>query len=154
MRPCLALASLLFLAKPSWAEPKGPPPAVLRAEAEDFLRGFFSELLLGETARVAEACSVPFQLEHARLATRPELLKALSLALRERPNAPSVLQGLEVLTPQELEEKHGKPPARLKDFPWKRPGTWVGVANLSGRGAVVTVVRTDDDAWLVTGYSD
>jgi len=154
MRPGLALASLLLLAPAAGAEPKGPPPAVLKAEAEEFLREFLSQLLLGEAGRAAGACALPFQLEHVRLGTRPELLKALSLALRERPNAPAVLQGLEVLTPQEMEEKHGKPPPRLKDLPWKRPGTWVGVANLSGKGTVLTVVRMDEEGWKVTGYSD
>ena len=110
MRFLPALALLLATSTPAWAGSKGPSQAALRAEAEAFLREFVSQLLLGEAARVAEACAVPFQLEQARLSTRPELLKALSHALRERPNAPAVLQGLEVLTPQEMEEKHGKPP--------------------------------------------
>ncbi|MBM4380596.1 MAG: hypothetical protein FJ086_15070 [Deltaproteobacteria bacterium] len=154
MRPGLALASLLLLAPAAGAEPRVPPPAVMKAEAEEFLREFISQLLLGEAGRAAKACAVPFQLEQVRHATRPELLKALSYALRDRPNAPAVLQGLEILSPQEMEEKHGKPPARLKDLPWKRPGTWVGVANLSGRGAVLTVVRTEEEGWQVTGYSD
>jgi hypothetical protein len=154
MRTGFVLASLLLLAPGAGAEQKGPPPAVLKAEAEAFVREFLSHLLLGESGRAANACALPFQLEQARHATRPEVLKALSYALRERPNAPAVLQGLELLTPQEMEERHGKPPARLKDLPWKRPGTWVAVANLSGRGTVITVARMEDEAWRVTGYSD
>jgi hypothetical protein len=150
----IALALLAQLAPPAEKARAEAPSSAQREEAAQFLGSFFGDLLLGDTGATASHCALPFQLEDRRLASRPELIKSLSFMLRERRTEPPVLQGLEVLTPAEMEAKHGKPPARLKDFPWKRPGTWVGVANLSGHAAVVTLARGETGAWVVTGYSD
>lgn len=149
-----ALTALTLLAPPADKARTEAGLQFHREEAAEFLRAFFGELLLGETAATANRCALPFQLEDRRLSARPELVKALSVMLRERRTAPPVLQGLELLTPAEMESTHGKPPARLKDFPWKRPGTWLGVANLSGRAAVVTLSRDEAGEWKVTGYTD
>jgi hypothetical protein len=150
----IVLASLALLAPLPEKARADVPSAAQREDAAHFLESFFGELLLGDTGGTAARCALPFQLEGRRLSSRPELMKALAFMLRERRTAPPVLQGLEVLTPAEMETRHGKPPARLTDFPWKRPGTWVGVANLSGRAAVVTLSRGETGEWEVTGYSD
>lgn len=150
----IALVSLALLAPPAERARAESPSSAQREDAAHFLESFFGELLLGDSGATASHCALPFQLEDRRLATRPELTKALAFMLRERRTSPPVLQGVEILTPAEMEAKHGKPPARLRDFPWKRPGTWVGVANLSGRAAVVTISRGETGEWMVTGYSD
>jgi hypothetical protein len=150
----IALASLALLAPPSEKGRAESPSSAQREDAEHFLQAFFGELLLGDVPATAGHCGLPFQLEGRRLESQAELVKSLSVMVRERRTAPPVLQGLEVLTPSEMEAKHGKPPARLKDFPWKRSGTWLGVANLSGRAAVVALARDESGEWRVTGYSD
>lgn len=129
-------------------------PDLDRTNAQKAARAFFLNLIEGDARRmVQENCAEPFFVEDKRLATPDELLQEWLKHLRDKRTDLLTLYGIDVLTPQEMEKKYGKPPARLVNFPWKAEHTYVAVANLSGHAAVV-LVRLASAGWRVVGYHD
>lgn len=116
-------------------------------------RAFFDHLLAAETRKLVEHSAFPFQLEDRRLATPEEALNEWQRQLGDKRTDLLTLYGIELLTPAEMEKKYGKPPARLASFPWRGHGTFLAVANLSGRAAVA-VLRDRGEGYLVVGYHD
>lgn len=129
--------------------PEEDKPEVTRAA-----RAFFSSVILGDAKNVSEQCLVPFQLEDRRINTSDEVMQAWQKALRQKRTDLLTLYGVEVLTPQEMETKHGKPPARLKDFPYKKAGVYIAVANLSGHAAIAVFQKVAAGDWAVIAYHD
>ncbi len=135
------------------------PPAIqsnLPPEAQGALRvakSFFEDLLAGDGRGAAALGTFPFVLEERRFASADDLAQELLKDLRDKRTDRLTLYGIEMLTPAELEKKYGKPPARLVNFPYKTPGAWIAVANVSGRAAIA-VLRVAGDGWRVLAYHD
>ena len=79
--------------------------------------------------------------------------KTFDDALREKRTDLLTLYGIELLTPQEMEKRYGKPPARLAELPWRSGRNKIAIANLSGHGAVA-ILREVDGLWRVIAYTD
>ncbi len=135
-----------------------PPqvPSNLPPEAQAALataRTFFAGLAAADARAAAAVSTFPFQLDEKRLASSDDLVQELLKDLRDKRTDLVTLYGIEMLTPADMEKKYGKPPARLVNFPWKTPGTWIAVANLSGHAAVA-LLRPGAGGWRVAGYHD
>jgi hypothetical protein len=68
-----------------------------------------------------------------------------------RDGAAYALLDLEILSAEDAQARHGKPPKRIA--PLAAPGSWVALANLSGRPTFVFFAR-QAGAWLATGMHD
>lgn len=119
----------------------------------DFARHFFTAITLGEPHQVADMSALPFQLEDRRLNTEEEFVGAWQKAFRGKNTGMLTVYGIEVFTAAEMEKKYGKPPPRLANFPWKKPATYVVVANVSGRAAVAVFQKTFD-GFIAIAYHD
>jgi hypothetical protein len=142
---------------PRAAHPAHPAPASEGAETQLAMktaRAFFTDLIQGDARRlVGEDCGLPFYVEDRKFSGGEELLQEWLKNLRDKRTDLLTLYGIEVLTPQEMEKKYGKPPARLANVPWKLPHTLIAVANLSGHAAVV-ILTAEVQGWRVVGYHD
>jgi hypothetical protein len=133
--------------------PPRKPPTPLEL-AEDTAREFFLRLLAGDARTIVKNSLLPFALEDRRVTDRDELMQEWLRHLRSKRLDLHVLYGVEVFTPEEMEKKYGRPPARLQNLPWKAPKTWIAVANLSGRPSVAIFREMRPGELLLTGYHD
>lgn len=151
MRTLALLAVLLgstVQAAPSAIEMEGR-----KAQALGIARQFMTGLL-NEDPRLTISRSVfPFVLEDKRIATPEEMLPEWIRQLHGRRADLLTLYGIEVYTPAEMEQKYGKPPARLAHFP-RSSRLFYAVANVSGHAAVLAMQEQDEGIWLVAGYTD
>lgn len=116
-------------------------------------RGFFTDLIGGETARLVARAGYPFFME-ARRVDRPEELRTQwGKSLRSRRADLLKLYSVEVFLPADMEKKYGKPPQRLSAWNWRSPNTYVAVGNLSGH-ATVLLLHQAGAAWQVIGFHD
>lgn len=133
-----------------------PRPAGPETDEEAALRiaqVIFRQLLGGDARALTGGCALPFHLEGKRFEEHEPLFREWLRQLRARRLDTLTLDGLEVLTPQQMEQKHGPPPARLAHLPWKGPRTWIAVASLSGHPAVA-VLQRQPNGWRLVAYTD
>jgi hypothetical protein len=128
----------------------GLPPA---EQAQVVARGFFLDLIAGESGRLVERSGYPFFMETRRFDRPEELSAQWGKSLRSRRTDLLKLYSVEVFPPAEMEKKFGKPPARLNAWNWRSPNTYVAVGNLSGH-ATVLLLRQAGAAWQVVGFHD
>jgi hypothetical protein len=122
-------------------------------QVEVVARGFFTDLIAGDTNRVVSRAGYPFFME-ARRVDRPEELRTQwGKALRSRRTDLLKLYSVEVFLPADMEKKYGKAPARLSAWSWRSPNTYVAVGNLSGH-AVIVLMRQAGAAWRFVGFHD
>jgi hypothetical protein len=95
----------------------------------------------------------PFQLEERRFDVPEALIAAWVKQLRQKRIDLITLYDVEVLSLAELEQKYGKPPARLGAFVPRGVEVYAAVANLSGRAAVV-LYRETPEGWRAFAYTD
>lgn len=125
----------------------------IEQQIEVVARGFFTDLVAGDTNRLMLRAGYPFFAE-ARRFDRPEELRAhLGKALRSRRADLLKLYSIEVLTAADMEKKYGKPPARLNGWNLRASNTYLAVGNLSGH-ATVLLLRQAGAAWQVVGFHD
>ncbi|MGA9526351.1 MAG: hypothetical protein WBV82_33165, partial [Myxococcaceae bacterium] len=117
-------------------------------------RDFFVRLLAGDARSISERAALPFQLESSRYLDQQALFDAWLKALRNKRTDLLTLNGIEVLLPEDMEKKYGKPPARLQSLPWRAPKTWIAVANLSGRAAIAVFRERKEGEFELVGYTD
>lgn len=128
----------------------GLPP---EQQVEVVARGFFTDLISGDTNRLLARSGYPFFAEARRL-DRPEELRAhLGKTLRSRRADLLKLYSIEVLLPADMEKKYGKAPQRLSGWNLRSPNTFVAVGNLSGHAAIL-LLRQAGAAWQVVGFHD
>ncbi|MFT3708641.1 MAG: hypothetical protein QM817_13400 [Archangium sp.] len=126
-----------------------PPPQ----QAEVVARGFFQDLISGDTNRLVARAGYPFFME-ARRVDRPEDLRGQwARSLRSRRTDLVKLYSAEVFTPADMEKKYGKPPQRLSSWPLRSGTTFLVVGNLSGHAAIL-LLRQAGAAWQVVGFHD
>lgn len=116
-------------------------------------RLFFLDILSSDARSLTDRASFPFYLEDRRFDDDDALFTVWLKNMRQKRTDLLTLYGVEVLSPADMEKKYGRPPARLAQFPYKGNRTWVAVANLSGRPAVV-VYRNVNNRWKAVGYHD
>jgi len=116
-------------------------------------RSYFSDLLSARLRELVEQSELPFYLEGRKINTADDLFQEWSRNLTGKRLELVTLYGIEVLTPAEMESKYGPPPARLSSWPWKNANTYLAVANLSGRAAVVLFHRSAK-GWRAVAYHD
>jgi hypothetical protein len=95
----------------------------------------------------------PFQLEERRFDAPEALIAAWVKQLRQKRIDLITLYDVEVLSLAEMEQKYGKPPARLGTFTPRGSEVYAAVANLSGRAAVV-LYRETPEGWRAFAYTD
>jgi hypothetical protein len=159
-----SLALLLALASPALAQqPAGPAQAEPPAKKDDaetparhhvrsIARYLFQHLLLGDVRGIAPELVYPFQLEDKRYGTADELVAAWVKELRSKRTDLVALYDIEVLDFAELEQKHGKPPARLGLNLASTPG-YAAVGNLGGHAAIF-LFRQTPEGWRAFAYTD
>ncbi len=122
-------------------------------QVEVMARGFFNDLIAGDTNRVVARAGFPFFMEGRRV-DRPEDLKTQwGKTLRSRRADLLKLYSVEVLLPADMEKKYGKAPQRLSGWSWRSPNTYLAVGNLSGH-ATILLLRQAGAAWQVVGFHD
>jgi hypothetical protein len=137
------LVVLLLLAAPAVAQPSEEPPPERLPTVEDqavaVARDFIRALIAGDARGAMGFIAVPFHLEGARVTDENALFSTWLRVVREKRTDLLTLYGVEVFSPEAMEKKYGKPPARLQALPWRGPKTWIAVANVSGRAAVLVL---------------
>lgn len=113
---------------------------------------YFQHLLQSDARQLVAMSAFPFYLEGQRVDGAEPLFQEWLTNLRAKRTDLLSLYGLDVYTPEQMQEKYGPPPARLAKVPL-RGKTYVVVANLSGRAAVA-VFREVDTMWKVVAFTD
>lgn len=94
---------------------------------------------------------VPFYFEGQQASTADELKKGWLAALQGKSLESTQLFDIELLTPEEMTEKYGRPPERLANWPLK--GAMVSIANLDGH-PVVVLWRRAGQGWQALAFHD
>jgi hypothetical protein len=113
-----------------------------RQNAVDRATLFFKAIVDHQVQNIVAMITGPFYLEGKYFDSAEAAREAWTRILEARGDTDYRLQGLVVLTPAEMEARYGKPPERLAAIPWKRPNTYIAVANLSGKAAVLVLRMT------------
>jgi hypothetical protein len=124
-----------------------------RRDIQYSARFLFQTLLNGDVRTTANELFYPFQLEDKRYAAPEELVVAWLKQLRRKRTDLVTLYDIEVLRLEDLEKKHGKPPARLGLDLRKEKDIWVAVGNLSGRPGIF-LFRPYRDEFRAFAYTD
>ena len=136
-------------APPAPSAPHSPVPPALNEK----VRAFFTALLAGEPGPLVQQAELPFLLEDKRITSAEQLKSEWLNQLRSKRTDLLSLKGFEVLTPAEMEQRFGKPPARLSSWPISSGKTYLVVANVSGRAAVALYHQVGDE-WRIAAYHD
>jgi hypothetical protein len=114
-------------------------------------QAFYTALLAKDVDRLATLSRAPFHFE-SRVANSPEeIKKRWASALSSQPLESLHLHDIEVLGPEEMVKKYGKPPERLAA--WPMSGATLTVGNLSGHAAVV-LWRKGGNGWQALAFHD
>lgn len=151
----LAVAAVALVAS-QIAGPDGGAPAASSSEeqaVEACARGFFADLLARRISHVVEQSEIPFYLEGRRVGFREQLASQWARNLADKRLDQLRLQGLEILTPSQMQKRFGNPPSRLSKLPWRRESTYLAVANISGRAAIAIFHRSAGE-WRAVGFTD
>jgi hypothetical protein len=142
------------------AEPARPPPKLAkpapippgdRAAVALAAARFFDALMDERLPELAALCRPNFSFDGQAAGGPEDLRRRWTDLLATRTGSGYRLQDLDVLTAAEAIAQHGPPPKRLAAH--VRPGTWVAVANLSGRATIVTFAR-GSAGWQATALHD
>ena len=114
---------------------------------------FFANLLASNAAALVEQSELPFYLEDSKIAAAQQLRQEWAKNFANKRIDLLTLYGIEVLTPAQMEEKYGRPPARLASMPWQNPRTYLAVANLSSHAAIAIFHRSAS-GWRAVAYTD
>jgi hypothetical protein len=147
---CIRIA-LLLMADPvadAGFDPDSEVSAVLSQA-----RTFFADLLAQRVPEVVEQSEIPFYLEGRKITSRAELASKWAQSLAGKRLDLLALYGIEILTPSEMLKRYGNPPSRLSALPWRRPRTYLAVANISGR-ATIAIFHRSAAGWRVAGFTD
>jgi alpha-ketoglutarate-dependent taurine dioxygenase len=123
------------------------------AKLAERARAFFTALLSGEPGALVGQSELPFYLEDKRINSLEQLKAEWLNQLRSKRTDLVSFKGFEALTPSEMEQRFGKPPARLAAWPLHNGKTYLVVASLSGRAAVALYHEVGDD-WRIVAYHD
>jgi hypothetical protein len=131
--------------KPS--APKKPVDESLGATAHLF----YEALLRKDVETLAGLSRAPFFFEGKQAQSNEEIKKRWLAALQGKAVQDLKLYGIDTFTAEEMVEKYGKAPEKLREWPIK--GGMLTVGNLSGHAAVV-LWRQNGKAWQAQGFHD
>jgi len=114
----------------------------------------FTKFISGDASYLVRGAGYPFYLDGRRFDEREPLFRELLQQLRARRTDLLSVDAVEVLTPEQMEKKHGKPPARLASLPWRGPNTWIAVGNLSGVPVVAIFQQNPRFGWQLVAFTD
>ncbi len=114
-------------------------------------RTFYTALLEKNVEILAQLCKAPFFFEGRAVGTDAEMKARWSNLIGGEPLEGVSLYDIELLSLEEMTQKYGKPPDRLRA--WSMQGAIFSVANLSGHATVV-MWRKFGDKWLALGFHD
>ena len=114
-------------------------------------RAFFTKLLKRDPDGASAYCKPPFYFEGKAANNPDDVRRRWAAALNSRPVERFTLYGIDVMTPEEMEAKYGKPPEKLSGWPMR--GGMITVANLSGQAAVV-LWKKNGTTWSAVAYHD
>jgi hypothetical protein len=142
------------------APPAARPPAVPapkeaksseRMQVAAAAARFFQALLARRPADLAALCAPTFSFDGKVVSGIDAVRGRWADLVAARSGATYALLDLEILASSDAQARHGKPPKRLAAL--AAPGSWIALANLSGRATFVFYAR-QGDAWLATGIHD
>jgi hypothetical protein len=128
------------------AAPEGERTQVARAALR-----FLDALVAGDADALAAACAERFSFDGQVETTREAVLRTWRTHLQRRSGEPAALLDLDLRPSPDAVAHHGPPPARVAAL--ARPGSWVAVANVSGRAVVLFLARSAG-GWTVAGIHD
>ncbi len=135
--------------------PAAAPKAKAEVRSSDNLaeaaRDFFERLLRRDTEGAVAYCRTPFFFEGKAVNTTDEVRRRWADAINSRAVERLTLYGIEVLTPEQMEAKYGKPPSKLGNWPTR--GGMITVANLSGQAAVM-LWKKSGNGWTAIAFHD
>lgn len=114
-------------------------------------RAFYLALLSKDVDRLAAMSRAPFYFESRAVSSPEEIKKRWASALSSQPLESLRLLDVEVLSPEDMSKKYGKPPERLAA--WPAGGGTYTVGNLSGHAAVV-LWRRSGSGWQALAFHD
>lgn len=136
---------------PAVASAPGPSPAPERGQVAAAAVKFFEALLARRAAELAALCAPDFSFDGTAARGAEDVRSRWSEAVASHDGLVYVLYDLEVLPAAEAAARFGKPPRRVAGL--LQPGSWVAVANLSGRPTFVFFAR-QGPGWVATGLHD
>ncbi len=119
-----------------------------RVQVAAAARRFLELLLAGRAVELAAACSPTFSFDGRTSGGAEGVRTRWVEVLAARGGEHAVLLDLAVAPAAEAQAQLGKPPKRIASL--LAPGSWVAVANLSGRALVIVFAR-HAGSWLATG---
>lgn len=132
--------------RPAPARPTEPE----RTQVARAALAFLDALLAGDSTRLAAASAERFSFDGDLRTGKEEIRRAWRTLLAGRDAAaPPALLDLELLPAADAISRLGPPPPRLAQLASVR-GSWVAIANVSGRPVVLFVAR-EGGRWTVTG---
>lgn len=138
--------------RPQAKPAQGAPPVSQRDRLLGAALGFLDALLRGDASDLAAASSLRFSFDGTFVEGRDAQARRWREILAARGQvAEQKLRDLVLLTDEEAIAQLGQPPARLA--PLVRPGTWVAVADVSGRPVVLFLVE-EGNRVAVAGMHD
>lgn len=114
----------------------------------------FEKFLSADASYLVRGAGFPFYLDGRRFDEREPLFRELLQQLRARRTDLLSVDAIEVLTPDQMEKKHGRPPARLAALPWRAPNTWIAIGNLSGVPVVALFQQHPRSGWQLVAFTD
>jgi hypothetical protein len=133
--------------------PTASPPKPL-PEREEVLRAalaFADALVRGDATALGASSAARFSFDGDAVDGREPQVRRWREILGARRAAPAQLRDLRVLPATEAPAALGPPPARIAAL--LRPGTWIAIADLSGRAVILFLAR-DGGRMAVVGMSD
>jgi hypothetical protein len=141
------------------APPASRPPAPAPKEAKPSERlqvaaaaaRFFQALLARRPADLAALCAPTFSFDGKVVSGADAVRGRWADLVAGHGGDTYALLDLEIVASSDAQARYGKPPKRLAAL--AAPGSWIALANLSGRATFVFYAR-QGNAWLATGIHD
>jgi hypothetical protein len=133
------------------APPRPPVPELERTQVARAALAFLDALVGGDADALVAASTERFSFDGDVRIGRDLQRRTWREALARREAPRAALLDLEILQASEAGTRLGPPPPRVA--PLAAPGTWVGLADLSGRAVVLFLAR-DGARWAVAGMHD
>ncbi|HTN54158.1 MAG TPA: hypothetical protein VML50_17245 [Anaeromyxobacter sp.] len=124
------------------------PPASEREQVARTALAFLDALLAGDVPALAGLSGDRFSFDGDVQSGRDAVRRAFRTGLSPRTPGRDVLLDLEILPGPDAVSRLGPPPARLA--PLAARGSWVAIANVSGRPVVLFLSRAEG-RWVVVG---
>ncbi|MCL2011860.1 MAG: hypothetical protein FWG75_03610 [Cystobacterineae bacterium] len=118
---------------------KPPSGENQRSGAALVSRRFLTQLLRNDWDEILSLAAFPFWLESKTYSFPIALRVAWEKQLSQKRLANYEIRGIEVFSFEQMKERFGPPPERLKQLLSNRRNHWFAVANISGKAAILVL---------------